>query len=141
MLSNPATLNGYAPSAHRYYGGTQANGLYAGVGAAIDFMETIGMANIHRRIKSLGQYTQSRLLEFEGKVEVLTPTEEKSYCGVNSFRIKGVSYNDFFNKCVDSKIRIRSVPENNLDCSRISTHIYNNKQEIDQLIEVLKKAV
>ena len=141
MLATPPTMSGYAGSAHRYYGGTQANGLYAGVGACIDFIETIGMANIHNRIKSLGKYTQDRLMEFEGKVELLTPTEERSRCAVNSFRIKGVDYNDFFLKCAENKIRIRSVPENNLNCSRISTHIYNNKQEIDQMIDVLKKVV
>ncbi len=141
ILSNPPSLKGYAPSAHRYYGGTQANGLYAGVNAAIDFIESIGMQNIHNRIKSLGKYTQDRLLEFNDKIDLLTPTEERSRCAVNSFRIKGLDYQEFYKKCADQKIRIRSVPENGLNCSRISTHIYNNKQEIDQMIDVLKKAV
>jgi L-cysteine/cystine lyase len=36
-------------------------------------------------------------------------------------------------------IVIRQVPENDINCLRVSTHIYNNKQEIDSLMDVLKK--
>ncbi|NBQ71254.1 MAG: aminotransferase class V-fold PLP-dependent enzyme, partial [Nitrosomonadaceae bacterium] len=138
MLSDPPTLKKYAASAHRYYGGTQANGLYAGVVAAIEFLDTIGMQNIHNRIQALGKYTQNRLLEFEGKVEMLTPTEDISRCAVNAFRIKGLEYTKFYDKCAQAKIRIRSVPENGINCSRVSTHIYNSKQDIDQLIDLLR---
>ena len=141
LMTNPVTTGGYAPSAHRYFGGTQANGLYAGVNASIDFIETIGIENIHKRIKSLGKYTQDRLLEFGPKIELLTPTEERSRCAVNGFRIKGVDYHKFFDICATNKMRIRAVPENGLNCLRVSTHIYNNKGEVDQLIELIKKSV
>ncbi len=140
MATTPVTMGSYAPSAHRYYGGTQASGLYRGVVAAIDFIETIGMQNIHNRIKSLGKYTQDRMLELDGKVELLTPTEERSRCAVNGFRIKGVEYTKFNETCGLNKIRIRSVAENGLNSLRVSTHIYNNKQEIDALIDLIKKA-
>ena len=130
----------YVKSAHRYYGGTQAAGLYKGVDASIDFIETIGMKNIHRRIKNLGKYTQDRLLEMEDKVELITPTEECSRCAVNGFKIKGVDYNKFNTFCSENKVRIRSVPENGLNSIRVSTHIYNNKAEIDKLMDLIKKA-
>lgn len=130
----------YAKSGHRYYGGTQATGLYKGVNAAIDFIEIIGMKNIHKRIKSLGKYTQDSLLEFGDKVELITPTEERSRCAVNGFRIKGVDNNKFYTVCADNKIRIRSVPENGLNSLRVSTHIYNNRTEIDQLMDLIRKA-
>lgn len=141
MATKPATMGEYNPSAHRYYGGTQSLGLYKGVNAAIDFIETIGMVNIHNRIKSLGKYTQDRLLEFGDRVELLTPTEERSRCGVNGFRLKNIAYDKFYTACTDEKIRIRSVAENGLNSSRISTHIYNNKEEIDRFIDVVKKSV
>lgn len=140
MATTPVTMGSYAPSAHRYYGGTQASGLYRGVVAAIDFIETIGMQNIHNRIKSLGKYTQDKMLELNGKVELITPTEERSRCAVNGFRIKGVEYTKFNETCSLNKIRIRSVAENGLNSLRVSTHIYNNKQEIDALIDLIKKA-
>ena len=53
LMTDPVTPGNYAQSAHRYFGGTQANGLYTGVNAAIDFIETIGIANIHNRIKEV----------------------------------------------------------------------------------------
>jgi selenocysteine lyase/cysteine desulfurase len=140
MSVQPLNAGEYAKSAHRYYGGTQSAGLYKGVIAAVDFLETIGMKNIHNRIKSLGKYTQDRLLELGDKVELLTPTEEKSHCAVNGFRIKGVDYTKFYSVCAENKIRIRSVPEDGVNCLRVSTHIYNNKTEIDQLMELIKKA-
>ena len=141
LMTDPVTLGGYAKSAHRYFGGTQANGLYAGVNASIDFINTIGITNIHDRIKSLGKYTQDRLLEFQGKVELLTPTEEISRCAVNGFKIKGVDYKKFYDACADNKIRIRMVPENGIDCLRVSTHIYNSTADVDKLMEMIKKSL
>lgn len=140
MATVPITTTGYANSAHRYYGGTQSAGLYKGVNAAIDFIESIGIMNIHRRVKSLGKYTQDQLLALGDKVELLTPTEERSRCAVNGFRIKGVEHSKFYNTCAENKIRIRSVAENGLNSLRVSTHIYNNKDEIDRLVELVKKA-
>ena len=140
MSTTPIVMGDYASSAHRYYGGTQASGLYKGVIASIDFFETIGLQNIHSRIKSLGKYTQDQLLALDGKVELLTPTEERSRCAVNGFRIKGVEYTKFYETCVANKVRIRSVAENGLNSLRVSTHIYNNKEEIDSLVALVKKA-
>ena len=139
MATTPVTSAGYNPTAHRYYGGTQAYGLYKGVIAAIDFIETIGLHNIHKRIKSLGKYTQDQLISLGDKVELLTPTESRSRCAVNGFRVKGVDYHKFYDLCVEHKIRIRSVAENGLNSLRVSTHIYNNRSEVDQLIEVIRK--
>jgi len=141
IMANPIKIGSYAPSAHRYFGGTQANGLYAAVNASIDFIETIGQKNIHRRIKSLGKYTQDRLLDFGDRIELLTPTEERSRCAVNGFKIKGVDYQKFFNTCNDKKIRIRMVPEDGINCLRVSTHIYNSKADVDRFMEEVKKAI
>lgn len=141
LVSDPIIAGDYAESAHRYYGGTQAAGLYKGVDAAIDFLDNIGMTNIHRRISYLGKYTQDRLLAFGDKIELLTPTEERSRCAINGFKVKGVSSEELYNKCAHAKIRIRVVPENGLNSLRISTHIYNNTSEIDTLIDVIRKVV
>ena len=141
LMTDPVTVGGYAASGHRYFGGTQANALYTGVNASIDFIGNIGIDNIHRRIKSLGKYTQDRLLEFGGKIELLTPTEERSRCAVNGFRIKNMDYQKFFEKCVDNKIRIRSVAECGLNSLRVSTHIYNSHADVDQLIDLMKKTI
>lgn len=141
LLATPAKTSEYAPNAHRYYGGTQSNGLYAGVAAAIDFIEWIGADNIYSRIKYLGKYTQDNLIACGNRIELLTPTEEVSRAGVNGFRIKDVDFQKFFNMCMEQKIRIRAVPENGLNSLRVSTHIYNNKEEIDRFIGIVKTAI
>ncbi|HYD21707.1 MAG TPA: hypothetical protein VEB40_09555, partial [Flavipsychrobacter sp.] len=82
-----------------------------------------------------------RLLAFDDKVELLTPTEERSFCGVNSFRIRNIPYDNFYKICSAGKIRVRGVPENGINCIRVSTHIYNNTQEIDALMDLVEKAV
>ncbi len=139
MATNPVQMGDYASSAHRYYGGTQSAGLYKGVDASIDFIENIGMQNIHDRIKMLGGYVQQKLLEFGDKIELITPIEEQSRCAVNGFRIKGIEYDKFYAKASENKIRIRMVPENGLNSLRISTHIYNTKSEVDKLIDLIGK--
>jgi selenocysteine lyase/cysteine desulfurase len=139
MALNPVVMGEYNSSAHRYYGGTQNSGLYKGVDAAIDFIENIGLQNIHNRIKMLGGYVQQKLLEFGDKVELITPTEERSRCAVSGFRVKGIEFTKFNTLASENKVRIRSVAENGLNSLRVSTHIYNTKAEVDQLMEVIKK--
>jgi selenocysteine lyase/cysteine desulfurase len=39
----------------------------------------------------------------------------------------------------ENKIRIRSVPENGINCLRVSSHIYNNREELDALLDLVKK--
>lgn len=140
MVQSPGYMPPYADNAHRYFGGTQSLGLSMGVTASVDFLDNIGMENVHNRIKYLGSYVQQGLLSLGDKIELLTPTEAQSYCGVNSFRIRNVSYNDFYKTCAHNDMRIRAVPENGINCIRVSTHIYNNKQEIDSLVELVRRA-
>jgi L-cysteine/cystine lyase len=141
MATVPVSTGACADNAHRYYGGTQNIGLYKGVDASIDFIESIGMKNIHNRIMYLGKYAQDQLLSFGDDVELITPTEERSRAGVNGFRIKGFDFSKFYAKCADAKVRIRMVHENGLNSVRVSTHIYNNTGEVDKLMEVIKKEI
>lgn len=139
LTVDPALMADMKDTAHKYFGGTRSLPNAMGVMAAIEFIESIGIENIYNRVKYLGAYVQERLLGFGDKVELLTPTESVSYCGVNGFRIRNVDYKEFFKHCMDNKVRIRAVPENGLNCLRVSTHIYNNKGEIDKLMELIDK--
>lgn len=141
LVNNPEYTPPYVESAHRYFGGTQSLGFSNGIVTAVDFFKTIGMQNANNRIKYLGKYLQAELLSIGDKVELLTPTESRSFCGINSFKIKDVNYKDFFKQCVEENVRIRAVPESGLNCLRISTHIYNSKADIDALIAQVKKVV
>ncbi len=141
MATDPVTMGDYAPNAHRYYAGTMNVSLYKGVDAAIDFINEIGMNNISKRIRYLAELVQLRLLSFGDKVEMLTPVEEISRGGVIGFRLKGVEPAAFYQKCADEKVRIRQVHENGLNSLRVSTHIYNNRNDIERFIGIVRKSI
>lgn len=129
----------YVDGAHRYFGGTQSLGHSKGLIAAVEFMEVIGMQNVFNRIKHLGKYTQDSLMRYSDKVELITPAEERSYCGINGFKLKKADFKQFNNHCYEHRVRIRAVPESGLNSFRVSTHIYNSKDEIDRLMEVIEE--
>lgn len=138
MATQPPTMGDYAANAHRYYAGTFNAGLYKGVVAAIDFIQTIGIENIHKRITTLAAYMQQQLLSLGDRVEMLTPTEEISRGAVIGFRIKGIESVKLSEWAGAEKMRIRMVHENGLNSLRVSTHIYNSYAEIDQFVQFIK---
>lgn len=131
-------ISDYLSGGEKYFGGTQNSGLMDGVVESINFLETIGVDNVYSRIKYLGRYTQQQLLGLGNKVKLLTPTEDRSYCGINSFVLKGVDNQKFYNDALSKGVRLRYVPESGLNCIRVSTHIYNSTQDIDKMIASIK---
>ena len=131
-LLNPTT------SAERYDYGTYNQALWLGVEAAIDFFEKIGMEKVEARVKELNQYLHTKLLELSKKdIKMLTPTEGVSSSGMLGFKLLNKDSKTFANE-VNSRFRVRYVAEHGLNSLRISTHIYNNKNEIDDFILFLK---
>ena len=138
MLSKPPGMKGYVNSAHRYFYGTQSAELYAGIEAAIKFHETIGTQAVENRVKYLGEYFFNKLMDIGSNIEMVSPAEAASRGGVTAFRLKSMTMENFQKKAVEEHFRIRIVPENNVNCIRISTHIYNQISEIDRLVELIK---
>lgn len=141
MLSNPPTLKGYAPSAHRFYYGTQSAELYAGIEAAVAFHESIGKQVIEDRVKVLSGYLRDKLKAFGENVELVTPGEDASRGAVTAFRLKNMTMQKFQELAGKEQFTIRTVGENNVNCIRISTHIYNLFPEIDRFVEFVGKCV
>lgn len=135
LLKQPPYFEGLADDAHRYHYGTQNAALYFGIVEAVDFHELIGKDKVEQRVKFLGNYLQEGLLAMgKEKVEMLTPIEKISKAGVVAFKpVKG-KYDEIVNTCRNAKIWLRAVPENNINCIRVSTHIYNSTVEIDALL-------
>ena len=141
MLSNPPTMTGYTPSAHRFYYGTQSAELYEGIMAAIKFHETIGKQVIEDRIKYLASYLRDGLKNLGTNVELVTPEEPSSRGAVTAFRLKNMTMQKFQEHAVKENFTIRTVPENNVNVIRISTHLYNQKDEIDKFLDLVKRSV
>jgi L-cysteine/cystine lyase len=135
----PPEFKGYVPTAHRYDFGTQNAALSIGLAAAVDFLYHIGMENIVRRGSSLARRLQDGLLALGDRVEMLTPTEERSRGFVIGFRLKNMPYDKFGEHAAKKKFRIRLVPESHLNSIRVSTHLYNSPAEVDAFLEAVKE--
>ncbi len=141
LYSNPPSIAEYVPTAHRYDYGTQGTALYEGVGAAAAFHSSIGKKKIENRIRELNSYLFDGLSDLSSKLDVLTPSEEASRICMVTFKPKNHEYRAFANALGSKGFRVRVVPESHLDAIRISTHIYNSKTELDNLLEAVKGLV
>lgn len=141
MTSSPPVLKGYVPSARRFDYGTQSATLMKGVSAAIDFQLEIGKGKIESRLRELNQYLFGGLMEFGDKIEMLSSSEAKSRISMVSFRPKNSSYQQVGNELGKLGFRIRQVPEGGVNAIRISAHIYNSKEELDQFLKELSKVL
>lgn len=139
LLSNPQVYKDYSENGHRYYYGTQNESLYVGIIKAIDFQNEIGRPLIEKRVKYLANYLQQNLLSMGKKIQMLTPIENISKAAQISFKISDKDISKLQKECAQKNIITRFVPENDINCLRVSTHIYNSINEIDSfLIEVDK---
>jgi selenocysteine lyase/cysteine desulfurase len=137
LFIDPPLMAGYVASANRYDYGTQSTSLMMGVSAAIAFHKEIGTAKIEARVRELNQYLFDGLREFGDKIDILTPAEAQSRVSMATFRPKNLSYKAVGNELAKRRFRIRQVPEGRTNGIRISTHLYNSTEEIDQLLLAL----
>lgn len=134
LVSTPPVFKGYAENGHRYFYGTQNASLYKGITKAIAFQEEIGRELIENRVLSLAAYLQEQLIALSPSIEMLTPTEKISRGAQISFRIKDRDMQKLQSHCGGKQIITRYVAENNINCLRISTHLYNTYSELDKLL-------
>lgn len=129
----------YRTDAHRFDFGTQSSALYAGLGAAIGFMEHLGMDRVSRRVRTLAMRLRNGLRELGDRVEILTPEEEGGFGAVLGFRLKNYPYDKLQPMLIEKhQIITRMVPENGVNCNRVSTHVYNTPAEVDRLLGILR---
>ena len=134
------SIKGYVSNAHRYDYGTQNAALWSGVNAAIAFLDGITMPVIEARVKFLASKLQNDLLNLKhSNIEMLTSTEEKSRAGIIAFRLKNMDYTKFQGEAGIANFRIRVVPENGVNCIRISTHIYNSIEEVTRFVRFVEE--
>ncbi|MGV0997479.1 aminotransferase class V-fold PLP-dependent enzyme [Empedobacter falsenii] len=139
----------YACLPFKFEAGTPDIAGIIGLGAAVDFINSIGMQTIHDYEKELVDYTIQCLSEFD-EVEIYAKDAEHS--GAVSFNLKfdGVHSSDV-GMILDKKgIAVRTGHHcaqpimhhfNIPGTVRASFAVYNTKEEIDTFIEGLKTAI
>lgn len=138
----------YASLPNKFEAGTQNVEGVIGLGSAIDYIENIGYDKIHEIENDLLEYARQELLKL-GFVELyLTPNKE-NHSSVISFNIKGVHPHDVAsildsvgvcvrsgNHCAQPLMRFLGIDST----CRASFYFYNTKEDVDKLVEGLKKA-
>ena len=126
--------------------GTRSTPTALGLGSAIDFINAIGIKNVEKRGRDLATYLKVQLVKLPN-IELLTPMEAEFSASIVTFRIKGMEHKTAQERIQSSvidnpvgkkKIRVRGIHENNLNAIRVSCTVYNNFEELDSLITVLK---
>ncbi len=80
-----------------------------------------------------------RALEKLGeRVTILTPEEPGASASLLSFRLASTPF-DTLHTVLREKHHIitRMVPENGVNCIRVSTHIYNSEAEVRHLVDAI----
>ncbi|MCA4808325.1 cysteine desulfurase [Empedobacter stercoris] len=139
----------YACLPFKFEAGTPDIAGIIGFGAAVDFINSIGMQTIHDYEKELVDYTIQRLSEFD---EVVIYAKDAEHSGAVSFNLKfdGVHSSDV-GMILDKKgIAVRTGHHcaqpimhhfNIPGTVRASFAVYNTKEEIDIFIDGLKTAI
>ena len=100
------------------------------------------MDKIEERVRFLGSHLQNSLINLKNdNLEMLTSTEPASRCAIIAFKLKNVEYAKFQKLASEAGFRVRVVPENGVNCIRVSTHIYNSIDEINQFVAFTHKLI
>lgn len=138
----------YAPLPNKFEAGTQNVGGVVGLGAAIDYINNIGYDKIKEIEDIVVNYAICELKKLDFLELYLTPNIE-NHSGVISFNIKGVHPHDVAsildsnnvcvrsgNHCAQPLMRFLGIDST----CRASFYFYNTKDDVDKLVEALKKA-
>ncbi|EAC2499732.1 cysteine desulfurase [Listeria monocytogenes] len=130
----------------KFEAGTPIIGGAIALGAAIDYLAKVGLANIHAHEQALASYAIEEMSKIEG-ITIYGPKDASKRCGLVTFNIEGAHPHDIATILDEDGIAIRAGHHcaqplmKWLDVSstaRASFYIYNTKEEIDALIDGLK---
>jgi len=126
------------PSAQRYEYGTVNVPMRIGLGAAIEFIQKIGIDTVWKRDRALSTYLFDGLKKIPG-VRVLSPENAAERSAMVTFMHEQVPYLELQRHLNKYKLRTRGVSEGGLAALRISSHIYNNFEELDRVLEGVRR--
>ncbi|EAD7783808.1 cysteine desulfurase [Listeria monocytogenes] len=130
----------------KFEAGTPIIGGAIALGAAIDYLAEVGLANIHAHEQALASYAIEEMSKIEG-ITIYGPKDASKRCGLVTFNLEGAHPHDIATILDEDGIAIRAGYHcaqplmKWLDVSstaRASFYIYNTKEEIDALIDGLK---
>jgi len=138
----------FAALPNKFEAGTQNVEGVVGLGAAIDYIESIGYNKIQEIEDELISYARQELSKLEYLEMYMTPNKE-NHSSVISFNIKGLHPHDVAsildsngvcvrsgNHCAQPLLRFLGMDST----CRASFYFYNDKEDVDKLVIALNKA-
>jgi selenocysteine lyase/cysteine desulfurase len=119
--------------------GTRSFCIEQAIGASIQFHEAIGAKRKQERIHYLKQYWASKAKQIS-KVKLHTSLHAAYSCAIAGVSINGIKPTDLANKLFnDFKIHAVGIVWENIECVRITPHVYTRLQDLDKLVEALDR--
>ncbi len=137
----------FAPIPYKFEAGTQNVEGAVGLRAAIEYLENIGLNNIQKHEEILVEYALDKMLKLP-YIDIQGPIDLYMRGGIISFTLEDIHPHDIASildtcgiairaghHCAQPLMNYLKIPAT----SRISFYLYNNKEDIDQFIEGIKK--
>ncbi len=130
---------------YKFEAGTPPSAEAVGLGAAIDYLQALGMERVRAHERALTAYMLERLAEVPG-LRVVGPPEAPARGGLASFTIEGIHPHDIAELADRGGVCIRAghhCAQPLMRClgvgatARASVGVYNDASDIDALVESL----
>ena len=138
----------FADLPEKFEAGTQAIAEVIGLGAAIDYIQGVGLGAIQAHEAELTEYAYEALTGIEG-LRVFGPAPGPDHAGVISFDVEGIHPHDLATILYRREVCIRAGHNctmplmTRLDVAataRASFYLYTTRAEVDALVEGLQEA-
>ena len=138
----------WADLPHKFEGGTPNISGVHGLGAAIDYLQSVGMENIRAHEIELNRYAHQRLSGIEG-LTLFGPSQPEKRSGVLSFDFKGIHPHDLATLLGREGVCVRAGHHccqplmrhwRRQGTTRASFYLYTTPKDIDALADALEKA-
>ena len=137
----------WAPSPRRHEAGVPNMAQAVGLSAAVDYLNVIGMKNVAEHEQELTKQLLDGISEISG-VNVIGPKDMKDRGGVVSFTVDGVHPHDVGQVLDQYGIAVRTGHHcawplmkrlNLVGTTRASFHLYNDSEDVNDLLASIKK--
>ena len=135
----------FAEAPHKFEAGTVNAGGAVALAAAIDYLESIGLENVHAQEQALTRYAYEGMKKIPG-VNILGSDDPDKHCGILSFTVDGVHPHDIATILDSCHVDVRAGHHcaqpllaylGVRSCARASLAFYNTTADIDRFLAAL----
>jgi len=127
----------YETTAHKFEFGGRQKPLYIAMGLAIDYINSLGINNIEKRVSKLTEQLRAGLLEIP-KVTLRSPVDSDFTTGIVTFSLGNIHGDQLSEEMLKRNILGRpSLRHTDISGLRISTAFFNTEDELDFVLNAV----